>query len=68
MAEQRVTRQDLENKIREVQESLSGAAREARRSSIPVLIAVVLVLLGLSYFLGRRAGRRRPVIVELKRG
>jgi hypothetical protein len=67
MAERRVTRQDLEDKIREVQESISGAAHEATRSVIPIAIAVVLVLLGLSYFLGRRAGRRNPVVVELKR-
>lgn len=68
MAEKRVTRQDLEEKVREIQESLSGAAQEATRSAIPVLIAVVLVLLGLSYFLGKRAGRRKPVVVEVKRG
>lgn len=68
MAEKRVTREDLEAKVREIQDSLGGAAREATRSAVPILIAVILVLIGLSYFLGRRAGRRRPVVVELKRG
>ncbi len=67
MSEGRVRREDLEAKVREIQESLSGAAHEATRSAVPLVVAVVLVLLGISYYLGRRSGRRRPVIVELKR-
>ncbi len=67
MSEGRVRREDLEAKVREIQESLSGAAQEATRSAVPLVVAVVLVLLGISYYLGRRSGRRRPVIVELKR-
>ncbi len=67
MSEGRVSREDLEAKVREIQESLSGAARNATRSAVPFVVAIVLVLLGISYYLGRRSGRRRPVIVELKR-
>jgi hypothetical protein len=65
---QRVTREDLENKLREVQENLRGATEEARRSGTALAIGLFLVLLGLAYFLGRRAGRRRGIVVELKRG
>lgn len=68
MAETRVSREDLEAKVREIQESLGGAAEAAKTSTVPVIFAVILVLLGLSYYLGRRSGRRKPVIVEVKRG
>ncbi|MER3395294.1 MAG: hypothetical protein C4318_02025 [Acidimicrobiia bacterium] len=68
MSEPRVTREDLEAKVREIQESLGAAAETAKRSTVPLLVAVILVVLGFTYFLGRRSAKRKPVVVEVLRG
>ncbi len=62
-----ITRDDLEAKFRE----LEGGAREqvasARTTAITAGgIAVVLVLL-LVFLLGRRAGKQRSTVVEIRR-
>ncbi|HEX8804145.1 MAG TPA: hypothetical protein VF743_08125 [Acidimicrobiales bacterium] len=62
-----VTRADLEAKFRELQ----GEAREQVASARGTLVAVggvVAVVLALIVFLlGRRAGKQRTTIVEIKR-
>ena len=63
----RITRKDIEDKIR----SLTGDVEEQVSDARPVLIgtgagAAVLLLL-LAYLLGRRSGRRRSAVVEIRR-
>lgn len=64
----KVTREEIEAKVRDIQESIKEATEEARRSGFAVVVAAFFVLLGVAYFLGRRSGRRRAVVVELRRG
>ncbi len=62
-----VTRDDIEAKLREIK----GEARETASSAAPVGIAVgavaLVAVVGIAYFLGRRRGRKRSTVVEIRR-
>jgi hypothetical protein len=63
----RITRGDLETKLREV----SGDAGETVEAAKPQLLggaaAALIVALLVAYLLGRRRGRKRSAIVEIRR-
>jgi hypothetical protein len=63
----RITRDDLEDKFRE----LEGGAREqvesARSTVITAGVVAALILLLLAYLLGTRKGRKRSTVVEIRR-
>lgn len=63
----RITRDDLAAKLRE----LEGGAREQAESARPTILtigAVVgVVLLLVAFALGRRAGKQRSTVVEIRR-
>jgi hypothetical protein len=62
-----ITRSDLEAKLREV----SGDANETVEAAKPQLIggavAVAILALVVTYLFGRRRGRKRSAIVEIRR-
>lgn len=62
-----ITRADLEAKFQQLQSSV-GSSTEAATSVGPALIAAagVAVLVAV-YLLGRRRGKRRSAIVEIRR-
>ena len=64
---ERITRDSLEDALRDLQSDID-------RDTQPLLVKVAYgaaaaagVLVGLSYLLGRRAGRRRRTVVEVRR-
>jgi cytochrome c-type biogenesis protein CcmH/NrfG len=63
----RITREDLEDKFRE----LEGGAREqvesARSTVVTAGVVAALILLLLAYLLGTRKGRKRSTVVEIRR-
>jgi hypothetical protein len=63
----RVTREDLEAKFREIQGEVTETAASARSTLVVVggVVAVVMVLV--IFGLGRRAGKQRSTIVEIRR-
>ena len=66
-AHERITRDDLEAKFRE----LEGGAREqvasARSTAITAGLIGVVLLLMLAFLAGRRRGKLRSTVVEIKR-
>jgi hypothetical protein len=62
-----ITRDDLESKLREIQGDVSETAASARNTIIVIggVVAVVAVLV--VFGLGRRAGKQRSTIVEIRR-
>jgi hypothetical protein len=64
---ERITRDDLEAKFRE----LEGGAREqvasARSTAITAGIIGLVILVMLAFLLGRRKGKLRSTVVEIKR-
>ena len=63
----RITRNDLEDKFRE----LEGGAREqvesARSTAITAGAIAALLLLVIAFLLGTRKGRKRSTVVEIRR-
>jgi LPXTG-motif cell wall-anchored protein len=66
--EHRITRQEIEAKLREIrgtaEEELPTTPETAQRGGLAVGAAVLLVL---AFWLGRRRGRKKSTIVEIRR-
>jgi hypothetical protein len=64
---QRITRDDIEQSLRSIQTGVNDRVRGRRATIIQgVSIATALVVL-LVFLLGRRSGRKRNTIVEIRR-
>lgn len=62
-----VTRADIESKLREIRGVTDDSTEVAQQAAKPVLIALgVAVVIG-AFLLGRRRGRKRSTIVEIRR-
>jgi hypothetical protein len=62
-----ITRDDLEAKFRELQGSGRAGADAARGTGKMVGIAAAIGGMGIAYLLGRRRGKKRRTIVEVRR-
>lgn len=66
-SESRISREDIEAKLRALQGDVQDKV-EDRRSTIMVIAGGVgLVLVVAFYLLGRRSGKRRSTVVEIRR-
>lgn len=63
----RITRDDLEDKFRELEGDVREQAESARTTIIAGVAIAALVLLLLAFLLGARKGRKRSTIVEIRR-
>ena len=65
--EHKVSKQDIENKVRALQADISGRASDKKQSIIALGSVALSVVVLLAYLLGRRGGRRRGSRVEFRR-
>ncbi len=63
----RITRDDLEQKLRELQGGVSDTRESATSMLITVGAVVAVGVIAIAFFAGRRKGRRRTTIVEVRR-
>lgn len=63
----RITRADLERKFREIQDDVQGKVDSKRDTVKAVAIGGGVVLLLLVYVLGRRSGKKKTTLVEIRR-
>lgn len=63
----RITRDDLERKLREISGDLDETVESAKPKLLAGAAAGVLLVAVLAYLLGRRRGRRRSAVVEIRR-
>jgi hypothetical protein len=64
---QKITRDDIESKLRELQGEVSERAEATRVPAIAVAVGVVFVAIAAAYVFGRRKGRRRQTVLEIRR-
>ncbi|WP_334143553.1 hypothetical protein [Rhabdothermincola sp.] len=64
---QRITRDDIEAKFREIQGEVELIEDEARNYAGLVAVAVVVTVVAVAFVLGRRRGRKVRTIVEIRR-
>ena len=62
-----ITRDDIEAKLRQIQQTTETGAEAARGAGLAVGVGALLVAVVIAYLLGRRKGRKRRTIVEIKR-
>jgi hypothetical protein len=63
----RVTRDDIEAKLRDIAGPVEDNVERAQSMAVAVGVAVGAVLVITAYFFGRRRGRKRTPVVEIRR-
>ncbi|MGH9137070.1 MAG: hypothetical protein ACRD0G_08475 [Acidimicrobiales bacterium] len=66
-ATQKVSRDDLESKFRELRGEVDTQAEQAKSFAIAGGVAFIVLLALLAFILGRRAGRKKTTVVEIRR-
>jgi hypothetical protein len=63
----RITKQDLESKFQSLQDDLQGRASDKKQSLVAAASIASAVIVLFAYLLGRRGGRKRRSVVEIRR-
>ena len=63
----RITRDDIESKMRELQGEVGEDIDSARNVGIAAGVTVAIVLVLLAYVMGRRRGKKRQTVFEIRR-
>ena len=63
----RITRDDIETKLRQLKGDAEDAVAVPKTNGIVMAAIAGVVVLALVYFLGRRRGRKRSAFVEIRR-
>jgi hypothetical protein len=63
----KITRDDIEAKLRELQGEVDQRTDAAKVPAIAIAVGVAVVTVAAAYWLGRRRGRRRQTVLEIRR-
>jgi hypothetical protein len=63
----RITRDDLEQKLRELEGGARDQVASARSTIVAAGVVATLIVLLLAFLLGKRKGKQRSTIVEIRR-
>ena len=66
-ADEKITRDQIEAKLREMTGGVTDEVEDVRSQALAVGLAVAVTVVAVVYLLGRRRGRRRSTIVEVRR-
>jgi hypothetical protein len=62
-----ITRDDLESKLRELQGEVDETKESAQSTLVTVAAVAVVVVIAIAFLTGRRKGKKRTTIVEVRR-
>lgn len=62
-----ITRNDLESKLRELQGEVDDTAESAKSTLIAVGAVVAVGVIAIAFLAGRRRGKKRTTVVEVRR-
>lgn len=63
----KITRDDIENKLREIQGEVDDTAESAKGMAIAVGAAVAIGVLVVVFVLGSRRGKKKTTVIEVRR-
>ena len=63
----RITRSDIEAKLRAIRDDIEPVGEQAKGGLMVVAPVVVAVLVIGAYVLGKRSGKRRRAVIEIRR-
>ena len=66
-SQSRISREDIESKLRLLQGDVQGKVDDRRSTLLAVAGGVGVVLVVAFYLMGRRSGKRRSTVVEIRR-
>lgn len=64
---ERITRDDIEAKLRELRGEVEEGMEVARGAGTVALVAGVVALVVVAYWMGRRRSRKRRTVLEIRR-
>jgi hypothetical protein len=67
MAQQRITRDDLETRFRQLQDNVHGRVEDKKQTLLTVGVVAGVVLLLIVFLLGSRRGKKKTTLVEIRR-
>jgi hypothetical protein len=67
LPDRKITRDDIESKLKELQGEVGQKAEAAKIPAIAIAVGVVVLSIAVSYALGRRKGKRRQTVLEIRR-
>jgi hypothetical protein len=62
-----ITREDIQAKFRELRGEVETRADTAKASLAPILVAAGVGVVVLAFMMGKRRGRKKSAIVEIRR-
>jgi hypothetical protein len=65
--DKKITRDDIQSKLRELQGEVSEEVDTARNVGVAVGIGAVVIAILLAYIFGRRRGKKRQMVLEIRR-
>lgn len=63
----KVTRDDLERRLRALQDNLQGQVEDRKSRIVQAGAGIGIVLLVFFFLLGRRSGKKKTTLVEIRR-
>ncbi|MCU0259831.1 MAG: hypothetical protein MUE78_02320 [Ilumatobacteraceae bacterium] len=63
----RISRDDVERAFQGIQDQIQGTVDDKKQSVLAAGATVAVVLLLIFFFLGKRAGRKKTTLVEIRR-
>jgi membrane protein DedA with SNARE-associated domain len=67
VAERKITRADIEAKLQEIKGDVDAQGEAAKPIALAAAVVGVVGLAALAYVLGRRRGRKKTTVVEIRR-
>ncbi len=62
-----VSRDDIEQKLREIRGEAGEVVESNRDYAVLAAVATAVVVVAMAYFFGRRKGKKRTTVVEVRR-
>lgn len=62
-----ITRNDIEAKLREIKGEVDETTEQAKPIALAVGVVVAVAVVGLAFAWGKRKGRKRATVVEVRR-
>ena len=63
----RISREHIEAKLRDIRGEVDNTAQAAKPAAFAVVAVAAVVVIGAVYLLGRRKGKRKSTVVEIRR-
>lgn len=67
MAQQRITRDDLEANFRALQGDVQGTIEDKKQTALIAAVGGAVLVLIVIFLLGKRSGKKKTTLVEIRR-